>query len=161
MVDRVLLLNSTSDLTMNRRKPTKMLLISSALLLCMLQPATAMEETETVKRFVDAFNQKNVEAMLNLSAENMTWMSLSGQALSIETSSQEELKTGMLGYFESIPSARSKIRELNQSGSFVYALEEAFWSVDGAEKSQCSMAVYEFVDSKIQHVWYFPAHKCS
>ena len=66
----------------------------------------------------------------------------------------------MQSYFNSVPSARSEIRQLEASGNFVYALEQAFWTVKGQEKTQCSMAVYELAKGMIKHVWYFPAHQC-
>ena len=78
-----------------------------------------------------------------------------------EAGDQDALKQAMSGYFASVPSARSEIRSIYQSGSFVFALEQAFWTSKEVEKSQCSMAVYELVDGMIKHVWYFPAHACS
>ena len=98
--------------------------------------------------------------MLDLAAPDMQWMSVSGHDVSVETSGHEALKTAMSGYFENVPSARSEIRQLHQSGTFVYALEQASWSVGDATKSQCSMAVYELADGKLKHVWYFPSHSC-
>lgn len=136
----------------------------SLLMLCLLVAAIATAatdaETDKVKQFVSAFNTKDVDLMLSLAAPDMKWLSVAGHHISVETSSHEDLKTAMTGYFESLPSARSVIRDIRQSGPFVYALEEAFWSAGGTEKSQCSMAVYEFTADKIQHVWYFPAHQC-
>ena len=98
--------------------------------------------------------------MMDLAAPDMRWMSISGQQIAIETSNHAELRKAMLSYFESSPSTKSEICYLHESGAFVYALEEAFWSTKGVEKSQCSMAVYELVGGKLQHVWYFPAHQC-
>lgn len=122
--------------------------------------AFAAQETETVKAFVEAFNKRNVDAMLALAAPDLKWMSVSGQQISTETATHSALRQAMQSYFKSTPSARSHIRQIQQSGAFVYALEEAFWQADGTEKSQCSMAVYELKKGKVQHVWYFAAHQC-
>ena len=120
----------------------------------------ASEGIEVVKGFVNAFNERDVDTMLELSTSDMRWMSINGQEVTTETANQAQLKTAMTDYFASSPSTRSDIRHLHQSGPFVYALEQAFWMANGQQKSQCSMAVYEFSDGKIQHVWYFPSHKC-
>jgi len=120
----------------------------------------AGENADTVERFIAAFNQHNVDVMLELSAVDMRWMSVSGEQISIETSTHAELREAMGSYFESTPSARAEVRSISESGSFVSTLEEAFWSSGGAEKSRCSMAVYELFEQKIQNVWYFPAHQC-
>ena len=130
------------------------------LLSLICQPVLAMNEQETVKEFVKAFNERDLNTMLDLAGAEMKWLSISGKNVSVETSSQEELKQAMQGYFTSMPFAKSEIRQMEQSGPFVYALEEAFWTVNGTTKSQCSMAVYELADKKIKHVWYFPSHKC-
>lgn len=116
--------------------------------------------TGKVRQFVEAFNQKDVDAMLFIAAEDMSWMSISNQKLELETASRAKLRESMLAYFKSTPSARSEIRSIHESGPFVYSLEQAFWAVKGKEKSQCSMAVYEFSDDKIRNVWYFPSHEC-
>ena len=122
--------------------------------------AIAEGGAKTVERFIEAFNKHDVEAMLTQASSDSRWMSIAGQKLSTETSTHEELRSAMTGYFESIPSARSEVRSIKESGPFVYTLEEAFWSSNGTEKSQCSVAVYELSENKIQNVWYFPAHDC-
>ena len=116
---------------------------------------------EQVKRFVDAFNERNLNQMLELVAVDMKWMSVSGENISTETNNHSELKQAMLSYFESTPSAKSKILSLHLSGDFVYSLEKASWQSKGLEKNQCSMAIYQFSAEKIQYVWYFQSHNCS
>ena len=130
-------------------------------LLLVSRAAFAADGTETVRLFVKAFNHQDISGMLDLVAPDMRWMSISGQKITIETATQTELGNAMSGYFKSASGITSEIRFLSESGNFVYALEEAFWSVDDVEKSQCSMAVYELAEGKIQHVWYFPSHQCS
>ena len=132
------------------------------MLCCALsQTLYAQSSVVTVKGFVAAFNAKDIEGMLQLANTDIQWMSVSGQTIVSEASSQEALRKAMTGYFAGVPSARSEIRTIHQSGAFVFALEEAFWTSNGVEKSQCSMAVYELTGAKIKHVWYFPAHACS
>lgn len=129
-------------------------------LLWLSNPVSAGQNSETVEQFIEAFNEKDVNAMLALSAPDLSWMSISGDQLSIETSSHAELHAGMTDYFQSTPGTRSKVRSMKETGTFVYTVEEAFWLSAGEEKSQCSIAVYEFNGDKIQNVWYFPEHSC-
>lgn len=136
-------------------------LISALFSALVISPlALAADATTTVKQFVNAFNQRQISTMLELAAPNMQWMSVTGQSIATETSSHDQLKKAMLRYFASVPSAQSALLQLNQSGQFVYALEKASWLVKDQEKSQCSMAVYELANNKIQHVWYFASHQC-
>ena len=129
-------------------------------LLFLCQVAFAGENTELVERFVSAFNQQDIDAMLEFTAPDMRWMSVSGDRISTETSTRTELRDAMAGYFESTPGVRAEIRSISESGQFVHTLEEAFWLSGGIERSQCSMAVYELLDGKLKNVWYFPAHRC-
>jgi hypothetical protein len=130
----------------------------SLLFLC--QFAFAGENADPVERFVSAFNQHDVNGMIELTTPDVRWMSVSGKQISIEASTHAELSAAMTGYFESTPGARAEIGSISESGQFVHTLERAFWLADGAERSQCSMAVYELLDGKIQNVWYFPTHQC-
>ncbi len=138
----------------------QLILKTIMVLVLISQAALAADGEETVRRFVEAFNQRDIDAMLGLSAPDMKWMSISGQQIAIETSTRAELQNAMSGYFQSTPGTKSEIRHIYESGAFVYALEEAFWTANGVEKSQCSMAVYELAGGKLQHVWYFPSHQC-
>ena len=124
------------------------------------QFAFAGENTEVVEGFVSAFNEHDVDAMLEFAAPDMRWMSVSGDRISVETSTHAELRAAMAGYFESTPGARAEIRSVSECGRFVHTLEQAFWLSGGAERSQCSMVVYELIDETLQNVWYFPAHPC-
>mgnify|MGYP001054908877 CR=1 FL=1 len=137
----------------------KRLTLLATMLLCGL--VQGQESTTTVEKFIGAFNRHDVDAMLALSAPDIHWMSISRQQLAIETSTQASLRDAMVSYFESMPSARSRIRSIHSSGEFVYTLEQAVWQSNGVEKSQCSVAVYELREQKIVHVWYFPAHRCT
>ena len=128
-------------------------------LLC-IHNVYAQSNLSVVEQYIAAFNAHDVEAMLAFSAPDLKWMSVAGQDISTETSSQTELHAAMTSYFASTPDAKSSVRSIRQSGPFVYAVEEAFWTSGGIERSQCSVAVYELQDEKIQNVWYFREHRC-
>ena len=134
--------------------------ITIVTLFCLFQLAHAGENAERVGGFVAAFNQQDIDAMLELAATDLRWMSVSGDQVAVETSTHAELRTAMESYFETTPGARADIRSISESGPFVHTVEQAFWLLQGAEKSQCSMAVYELADHRIQNVWYFPGYPC-
>ncbi|TRY29288.1 nuclear transport factor 2 family protein [Aliiglaciecola sp. M165] len=143
------------------KKTSKLTIFRTILALLLVSHGSmAAGNTDMVEQFVDAFNKKDIATMLDSSAEDLRWMRVSGPQFAIETSSHEELRQALQSYFESTPSAKSKIRFTNASGNFVYALEEASWVANGIKKSQCSMAVYELENKKIQNVWYFQEHAC-
>lgn len=102
------------------------------------QVSLAHTSSEIVKQFVEDFNQRNIDSMLAVSSENMRWMRVSGHEIAIETSNLEQLRQAMTGYFNSVPSAKSEIRSIHASGSFVYALEEAFWTSAGVAKASAA-----------------------
>lgn len=124
------------------------------------QGVLASGNKETVENFVEAFNQHDIDAMLELATDDLRWMSVADGQLSKEASNQGELREAMASYFASTPSVRAEIRSITESGPFVHTVEEALWSSHGAEKNQCSMAVYEILEGNVRNVWYFPAHEC-
>jgi len=133
----------------------------TALILLLCQPVLAQSNGTIVKAFVAAFNDKDVDSMLSLATEDVKWMSVSADIVSIETADRQALRSAMQRYFNSMPTARSEVRQTSESGGFVYSLEAISWTANGTEKSQCSMAVYELNAGKIKNVWYFPSHACS
>lgn len=130
--------------------------------LLLLSPAAfAGGNSAIIERYVEAFNQHNVEEMLDLAAEDVAWMSVAGGRLSVATSTRDQLREAMTDYFRNTPGAGTEILSIAESGSFVHTVEEAYWTSDGSEKSRCSMVVYELVEGKVKNVWYFPAHDCA
>ena len=113
-----------------------------------------------VTELLAAFNAHDVDLMLGACAEDIVWMMVGADKISVEASGAEALREGMAAYFESVPSASSVLRSAVESGPFVITVEEARWESDGETKSQCSAAVYEVKEGKVQNVWYFPSHKC-
>ena len=107
-----------------------------------------------------AFNAHDVDLMLEACAEDIMWMMVGADKISVEARGAEALREGMAAYFESVPSASSLLRSAVESGPFVVTVEEARWESGGEKKSQCSAAVYEVKEGKVQNVWYFPSHKC-
>ena len=114
---------------------------------------------QLVQKFVAAFNAQNAEAMTMMVTDDVQWLTVDGQKVSVETSSKEELRKSMVGYFKSCPSCKSRIATLFSTGSRVSALEIASHETPKGMREHRSLAVYEFSGSLVKRVYYFPVEK--
>jgi hypothetical protein len=121
------------------------------------QASSGGEQEKRVREFVEAFNARKVDVMLELTAENIQWMIIDGAKVSIETEGKGALRESMERYFSSCSSCRSSLEWVQIAGSRVTAMERASWSGNDGAKSQRSLSVYEFRGGKILRVYYFPA----
>ena len=112
---------------------------------------------ETVKAFVEAFNQKNSQAMAEFVSEDVKWLSISGESLQLETSGKHDLIKSMDSYFKSCPSCQSELSALESISNQVSAIETARWQSKDGLKSQSAISVYEFEGDVITRVYYFSA----
>tara|TARA_R100000750_G_scaffold16959_1_gene11214 strand:- start:3971 stop:4366 length:396 start_codon:yes stop_codon:yes gene_type:complete len=117
----------------------------------------ASERSEQVKGFVAAFNAHNAELMSQYVTDDIQWLSVNGDRIAVETSGKTELIEAMDGYFKSCASCQSKVTDLTVLGNRVSTEEEASWRQNGELRSQKSLAIYEFNNSLIRRVYYFPA----
>jgi len=115
------------------------------------------DSTEVVRRFVDAFNARELDALLALAHPEVEWLSISGSQVAVETRGREALGESLRGYFTSCPSCRSTVEIYQVVGTYVSALEHAEWDKDGARLRQSSLSIYEIVDGLVRRVWYYPA----
>ena len=114
-----------------------------------------------VRLYVAAYNARNVDLMLTRVSDDIRWMSVDSDDLVTEAQGKRELGAVMNSYFENLPSARSKIREIHTIGSYVSVIEEAQWTAESGAKSQCALAVYEIDAGLIANVWYHAAQPCN
>lgn len=131
-------------------------------LLLLISTSTIADDNQTtVRAFVDAFNAKDINAMLAVTDQNIQWMYVLNDAILIETEGHEQLQTSMQNYFEEYPTSRSELITLSSNGQYVQAIEKASWQDDDDKpRSQCSLSVYKFINDSITHVWYYPAEPC-
>lgn len=115
---------------------------------------------KTVLDFVSAFNQQDVDAMLILASEDLSWMSIAGSTVAVEAAGSQNMKAAMLDYFAGHPASRSKIIQIQSSGTWVTTLEQAGREIDGQFEGQCAYAMYQLEKDLIKSVWYFSAHQC-
>jgi len=133
----------------------------SLLLLSLTACTQSNPSTQIVESYLDAYNEHDIEAMLEYLADDAKWMSVSEARVTIETSNNEQLKTVLEAYFEDLPSTRSEIQHVAANGNFINAFEKAIWEdKDGDEQSQCAASVYELEEGLIKNIWYYPSSKC-
>ncbi|WP_395374016.1 nuclear transport factor 2 family protein [Marinicella sp. W31] len=120
---------------------------------------TSDKKIQVTHQFIKAFNNQNVEQMLVLVSEDITWHYVSGAEVSTETVGKKALAESMRNYFSSCPSCRSKLIRIMATQERISAWEEASWEADSGRKKQTSLSVYEFKDDLIQRVYYFPTEK--
>lgn len=136
-------------------------LLLLATLFLTLASANSQEPKSVVDAFLKAYNQKNIDGMLLHSSPKILWMSVADDAVFIEASGHDELKTAMTQYFKDFPSTQSTLLDVNQVGNFVTAIEQAYWTSENATNTQCSVSVYQLENNRIMNVWYYQEQACA
>jgi hypothetical protein len=113
----------------------------------------------TVRAFVAAFNAHDVEQMIAYVVDDVEWLSIDGRRVVVEAEGKSALKQGMTEYFASCPTCRSELVSVIAAGSRVATLERPTWESRDGPQSQQALAVYEFRESRISRVYYFPSEK--
>ncbi len=111
------------------------------------------------RAFVAAFNARDIDTMLSMATDEVEWISVSGVKLVIETSGKDALRKSMTAYFKSCPTCQSQIDVSAVTTSRLAAVETASWKVKDSPRSQRSLSVYEFENSRIRRVYYYPVEK--
>lgn len=114
---------------------------------------------QTVRDFMAAFNRQDSDAMSRLVTDDVQWLSIDGDAISVETDGRTALLSAMNSYFESCPTCRSRLAALIASRDRVSAIETASWQGKNGPQTQSGASVYEFSEGLIKRVYYFPAEK--
>lgn len=113
---------------------------------------------DKVIAYVEAYNARDLEAMMALMHDDVQWLSIEGSEVAIFANGKQDLAAQMEGYFSSPNATRSKVGGNVVDGRFVSVREIASWTgKDGNPKSQSALAVYEFEDGLVRRVWYYPA----
>lgn len=112
-----------------------------------------------VHQFVAAFNAQDSAAMGRLVSDDVQWLSIEGEKVTVETDSRQALLTSMDAYFRACPSCRSSLSGIVATTDRVSAVETAQWRSASGLKQQRSVSVYEFNGPLIRRVYYFPAER--
>lgn len=116
-------------------------------------------QVQVVKDFVAAFNSHDSGAMANLVTEDVQWLSVDGDEVSVETEGKGALVSAMDDYFSACATCQSRVVSIIASGTRVSAVEEASWTGESGPRSQRAVSVYELSGDRIRRVYYFPAGK--
>ena len=135
-----------------------------ALILCVTVPRCEAAEghksnEQRVRDYVVAYNEKDVDAMLNMVSDDVQWLNVTGDKVSVEAQGKLRLRESLTAYFKSTPSAKSDLEWVQATASRVAAMERASWQGKSGPRSQASLSVYEFRGGLISRVYYYPAEK--
>lgn len=114
--------------------------------------------TKQVELFIDAYNQHDIEKMLEKTSEQVKWLYNINDKLLLETEGKDALRAAMVEHFKQQTHARSLIKRSLTLGDTVAVIEEAF-SNDG-ERSQCALSIYQMQQDLIKSVTYYAATSC-
>ena len=120
--------------------------------------STAAASSKQVTLFIDAYNQHDIEKMLEKTSEQVKWLYNIDDQILIETDGKDALRTAMIAHFKQRSQARSQIKKSMTLGDTVAVIEEAF-SNDG-ERSQCALSIYQLKQNLINSITYYSATAC-
>lgn len=135
-----------------------MIRLFTAFLLCFSATSAGAQEigrAATVEAYTEAFNAQDSAAMARMVTDDVQWLTVNGDSVSVETAGRAALVKAMDSYFASCASCRSKLVDVQVLGSRVSVIEQASWQVGDERRAQSSLAVYEFAGSRIARVYYF------
>jgi hypothetical protein len=115
------------------------------------------DREKQVREFIEAFNTRKIEKMLELVDESIQWLSIDGVKISVETEGKKALRESLEKYFRDCPTCKSSLEWVQIAGSRVTAKEKASWMSKNGPREQSGLSVYEFRNGKILRVYYFPA----
>ena len=134
------------------------------LLFCLstfMNPANGADATvvknqaQIVYGYIAAFNARDINAMLEMVTDDVQWLSIDGDKITVEAKSKEVLRTTMVEYFESCVSCRSRLAHTFSTSSRVSGLEVASFETSTGVQEQGSVSLYEFSNGLIKRVYYF------
>lgn len=115
---------------------------------------------DVVNRFVAAYNNHDVEQMLENCSDDVRWFTVAGDTIAIEADGKSDLRSAMKSHFERSPNTHSTLLAVEGDGPMVVAIEKAMASGNEDAGSQCSASVYQLQRGLIESVWYFDAYQC-
>ena len=121
-------------------------------------PSLDTPEIAVVRAATAAFNAHDPEKLAALYAEDIKWLGIDSDKISVEGEGRTAVRDWLAGYFRNNPNVRSEISDLAQTGIYVSFRERTTWTAqDGSTRAQTALAVYQVRDGKIKRAWYFPA----
>lgn len=107
---------------------------------------------EVLRDYFEAYNQHEVEQILEMVSDDIRVYSVTSDTVTVDIEGKESLQNWLTKHFQDLPNVSSEISMINEVGNRISFTETAKW---GEGQSQSSLAVYEFLDQKIDRVWYY------
>ena len=105
---------------------------------------------------VEAFNQGDIDRLVNNITDDFKWFYLSSDTLLLEVEGKEHFKKSMEGYFSTGQKVLSSIESYTITGNRISFNEMVrYKNKKGEMISSSAMGVYEIRDKKIYRAWYF------
>ncbi|WP_164118818.1 nuclear transport factor 2 family protein [Sphingorhabdus sp. Alg239-R122] len=119
--------------------------------------ATPSGELRTATAYVDAYNSRDLPAMLVLMHDEVQWLSIKGSEVEVFANGKADLAKQMESYLASPMVTTSEIDGSVRDGRFVAVREIARWrDGEGKSRAQSALAVYEIESGLVRRVWYYP-----
>jgi hypothetical protein len=125
-----------------------------------LQVDDSVDRVSRVMAYAEAYDQRDLEQMLKLTAVNIRWMSVYDDKVAVETADQAALRGALQQHFSRSGLSKSSLSGIVSYGDFVSAIEKVTSIKNGKSHSACSLSVYQFDGDLIAAVWYYPAQGC-
>jgi hypothetical protein len=109
-----------------------------------------------VRRQRDAFNRKDVDAMVADLADDYTWFQVTDQGAVPSASGKADVAARMAAFFKAMPYLGSEIDRAMVVGNYIVAEEKDSFQTPAGAKTQITLGVYEVVDGKFKRAWAFP-----
>ncbi|MEP3421359.1 MAG: nuclear transport factor 2 family protein [Erythrobacter sp.] len=117
----------------------------------------SVTEREVVSAYVEAYNERDLEAMLALMHDEVQWLSVEGDSVAVFANGKADLASQMRDYMASPLATESEIDAGVTDGNFVAVREIARWNnAAGEQREQSALAVYEIEGGLVRRVWYYP-----
>jgi hypothetical protein len=109
-----------------------------------------------VSRQRDAFNRKDVTAMVADLSDDYQWFRVTDEGAVKGAAGKVEVAERMAAFFKSVPYLGSTIDRVMVIGNYVVAEEKDSFQSPAGPKTQVTLGVYEIADGKLKRAWAFP-----
>ena len=121
--------------------------------------AFAKNKEQIVYSYIAAFNAREIDEMLEMVTDDVQWLSVEGDSVSLEANGKKALRRSMVEYFKSCTICKSRLAHTFSTSGRVAALEVASFETSKGVQEQRSVSLYEFSNGFIKRVYYFPAEQ--
>ena len=112
---------------------------------------------ELLKNQFEAFNNRNIEQLVNNVTDDFKWYSLTSDQLLVETADKESFKKAMISYYKSRPNKSTSVIESYTIDGNRVSFKEVVSHTNkkGETVSSSALGIYQMKNGKIFRAWYF------